>query len=793
MELSWSRFETHRSPKGHGLRTRARGRTVEAWQDAAGRWRARLTSAPQTTPDFKSWSEARQWAEQRIAANPAPEHRPQRVHRRKNREVTTERGFIYDTETEVELIDAESGDVEAAGTLDEVLATGKIRMPREDVIERLAKRGFVDFRSSLLREVNPRSPMKNPRKPISRADAAKLVSLHKGGSKAYRKQRVVLSDEDGRVQWSGSLDTFLDDNEDLDDNEIIIDLVATGESYFGGGAAPFSTLRLASFDPTADRNPNREMRISNAWATSRGHGAGRGRVVWYKCYEIAQGGKTIGRWCGHVATKPDRYLDFDTGSMWLENDDDRRTVEAAIWQWEATHETVGVGKSDKATNPRGKHIACGTEITAKQCRQLQHVYESQKKRGLSDKRAAQSAWGSLRNPDVSTSELSDDEIYALIDALENQPIGPDGDRYSDADFERLTELVDEMMRRRGMKNPAKGVKGEIDEHAATELELWIDNTRSLHNQWSAIVKNLWKHRAKGRYNHERAVDGFMYLVDAGAKDYTKEFGGKWNEMFDSVTRRYVANEYAKSFENNQRDEIEYAPPGAKQNPKGKNPTARFDALSPKDQVAALRAYGKGLEAGVAGQSIQWTGRMGPFAAAGMNDARVALGGARANNPTPPQGAWVVLEDGKPVGLFFAERPIELADAARVANGPGGRRRNGAGLGAFLGSVVGATVGTLFVALGAIPVATAGGAVIAPLSLLLSMAGGAIGGHVGAPRDRKKRGAIGGGLGGTLGPLGAALGGYLGGRKPDKRRNPARATTCGCKHSRATKLARNLCA
>ena len=147
MELSWARFETHRSPKGHGLRARARGRTVEAWQDAAGRWRVRSTSAPQATPDFKSWSEARQWAEQRISANPSPEHRPQAIHRRenprrrKNREVQTERG-VYDTETLVELVDDE-GDIEAAGTLDEVLATGKIRMNRDDVIERLARKGFV--------------------------------------------------------------------------------------------------------------------------------------------------------------------------------------------------------------------------------------------------------------------------------------------------------------------------------------------------------------------------------------------------------------------------------------------------------------------------------------------------------------------------------------------------------------------------------------------------------------------------------------------------------------------------
>ncbi len=59
-------------------------------------------------------------------------------------------------------------------------------------------------------------------------------------------------------------------------------------------------------------------------------------------------------------------------------------------------------KWHKLPNPRkgvrGKHIACGSKITAKECRQLQHVYESQRARGLSPERAAQSAWGSIDNP-----------------------------------------------------------------------------------------------------------------------------------------------------------------------------------------------------------------------------------------------------------------------------------------------------------------------------------------------------------------------------------------------------------
>lgn len=50
-------------------------------------------------------------------------------------------------------------------------------------------------------------------------------------------------------------------------------------------------------------------------------------------------------------------------------------------------------------NPRGKHIACGKKTSKKDCRQLQHVYESARSRGASKTSASQQAWGSLReNP-----------------------------------------------------------------------------------------------------------------------------------------------------------------------------------------------------------------------------------------------------------------------------------------------------------------------------------------------------------------------------------------------------------
>ncbi len=89
----------------------------------------------------------------------------------------------------------------------------------------------------------------------------------------------------------------------------------------------------------------------------------------------------------------------------------------------------------------------------------------------------------------------------------------------------------------------------IDQHAATELELFIDNDGDLHRQMTTpIHKNLITKKARGEYKHDLAVKAFGHLMDAGAKRYAKEFGGVWHQMFSPATRREVAERFTRSFE-----------------------------------------------------------------------------------------------------------------------------------------------------------------------------------------------------------------------------------------------------
>ena len=94
--------------------------------------------------------------------------------------------------------------------------------------------------------------------------------------------------------------------------------------------------------------------------------------------------------------------------------------------------------------------------------------------------------------------------------------------------------------------------GPADEHAARELELYIDNDSQLyHSQFIPIVKNLMLKRRKGVYDREKAVKLFMYLMDSGAKKYVAEFGTrgqKIDTMFNRNTRLQAARVFRDSFE-----------------------------------------------------------------------------------------------------------------------------------------------------------------------------------------------------------------------------------------------------
>lgn len=94
----------------------------------------------------------------------------------------------------------------------------------------------------------------------------------------------------------------------------------------------------------------------------------------------------------------------------------------------------------------------------------------------------------------------------------------------------------------------------VDEHAAQELELYLDNDARFSMDSSSgighsIRQNLLKKIKKGTYDHSLAPQGWMHAVDAAAQAYAKEFDDakRWHVMFNAPTRRAVAKSMADSF------------------------------------------------------------------------------------------------------------------------------------------------------------------------------------------------------------------------------------------------------
>jgi hypothetical protein len=66
-------------------------------------------------------------------------------------------------------------------------------------------------------------------------------------------------------------------------------------------------------------------------------------------------------------------------------------------------------------------------------------------------------------------------------------------------------------------------RSTVDEHAADELDLYIENESDMYRQKQAILKNLALKAKKGIYDKKKAAKLWGYWVQAGARKYLKEY------------------------------------------------------------------------------------------------------------------------------------------------------------------------------------------------------------------------------------------------------------------------------
>jgi hypothetical protein len=111
---------------------------------------------------------------------------------------------------------------------------------------------------------------------------------------------------------------------------------------------------------------------------------------------------------------------------------------------------------------------------------------------------------------------------------------------------------------------SKHINATPDPISAQELVLFIENDGNAYRQqYTPILKNLSAKKASGKYQHDLAVKLFVYLADAGAKQYyaevvegrrpkywgdTKGVSQEWARMFPVAVRKGVAEELTEKFE-----------------------------------------------------------------------------------------------------------------------------------------------------------------------------------------------------------------------------------------------------
>jgi hypothetical protein len=109
---------------------------------------------------------------------------------------------------------------------------------------------------------------------------------------------------------------------------------------------------------------------------------------------------------------------------------------------------------------------------------------------------------------------------------------------------------------------------EAQAWAVGELRLYIDNEETLYGQRRSIIKNLLRKVDRGTYDHARAPKLWRYLVDRGARDYSRARWGRGagagepisrhvyarRHSFPALIRNAVAQGYADEF----RDDVDAA-------------------------------------------------------------------------------------------------------------------------------------------------------------------------------------------------------------------------------------------
>lgn len=94
----------------------------------------------------------------------------------------------------------------------------------------------------------------------------------------------------------------------------------------------------------------------------------------------------------------------------------------------------------------------------------------------------------------------------------------------------------------------KTIKAAVDEDVLEDLELFMENTSSLHQQFNSIIANLKRKMESGKYDPKLSPKLWLYWVEEGVKAYAKEFSVNPKAQFPMELKKALAERFSKHYD-----------------------------------------------------------------------------------------------------------------------------------------------------------------------------------------------------------------------------------------------------
>lgn len=94
----------------------------------------------------------------------------------------------------------------------------------------------------------------------------------------------------------------------------------------------------------------------------------------------------------------------------------------------------------------------------------------------------------------------------------------------------------------------KTIKAAVDEDVLEDLEFFMDNTSSLHQQFNSIIANVKRKMESGKYDPKLSPKLWMYWVEDGVKAYAKEFSVNPKVQFPMELKKALADRLSKHYD-----------------------------------------------------------------------------------------------------------------------------------------------------------------------------------------------------------------------------------------------------